>query len=180
MSDIVKRQSTELVKYTKEQFIKEFAPKVCMVQLHHINSIALAVKSNLNSLAKLTKQFDRGFVIKYLMFWIIDLNEFLNTTKSMSQEQIETTAELLYLDNYNLNIADINIIFTNAKKGMYGQFYGSIDGMKILSWFHEYNFKRADYYYENISLHEHEGIKKHGALKWFDLNNRKDADKTGK
>ncbi len=172
MGELVKRQSTELVKYTKEQFLKEYAPRTCMVKMHNINSIEKAVRSELNSLARLTKQFDREFIVNYLKFWIIDLNEFLNTSKSMSQVQIETTAELIYLDNYNLNISDINIIFTNSKKGVYGQFYGSIDGMKILSWFQEYNLKRAEWYYENISLHEHEGIKKHGFKKWNELNGR--------
>lgn len=164
MANIVKRENTELVKYTKEEFIKEFAPKVCMVKLHELNSIALAVKSDLNTLASLNKQFDRKFIINYLKLWIIDLNEFLSLTNPMGKEQIESTAELLYLDNYNLNIADINLVFTNVKKGVYGQLYGSLDGLKILSWFQEYNLKRGDWYYENVSLHEHEMIKKHGHL----------------
>jgi hypothetical protein len=149
MSNLVKKQSAELAIYTKEQFIKEFAPRTCMVKMHSINSIEKAVKSDLNSLASLTKAFDREFIINYLQFWIIDLNEFLNLTNRMSQEQIKDTAELLYLDNYNLNIADINIIFTNAKKGAYGQMFGSLDGMKILSWFQDYNFKRMDIIYDN-------------------------------
>jgi hypothetical protein len=167
------RERNEIVKYSKEQFLKEFAPRTCMVKLHPVNSIEKAVKSDLNSLAKLTTQFDREFVINYLQLWIIDLNEFLNLTNKMSQEQIKDTAELIYLDNFNLNIADINIVFTNVKKGVYGQLYGSLDGMKLLTWFSEYKSKRLDWYYDNVSIHDHEGIKKHGLLKWKQLNENK-------
>src|SRR3989304_5154769 len=117
------------------------------------------------TLASLMKQFDREFIINYLKLWIIDLNEFLNLTNRMTPDQIKDTAELIYQDNYNLNIADINLVFTNAKKGVYGQLYGSIDGSKLLRWFSEYRNYRADWYYDNVSSHEHGIIKKHGYLK---------------
>jgi len=173
MSDIVKRQSTELVKYNKEQFLKEFAPRTCMVQLRNITTLEMAVKSDLNQLATLVKQFDRDFVISYLQLWIIDLNEFLNLTNRMTAEQIKDTAELIYQDNFNLNIADVNLVFTNAKKGVYGQLYGSIDGSKLLRWFAEYRNYRAEYYFDN-SFREHDIIKKHGYLKGIELLKKQD------
>lgn len=170
--DVVKKTSTGLVKYSKEEFIKRFAPKKCMVELYKVNTVELAVKSGLKSLAKLSKVFDREFIVNYLQLWIIDLNEFLNLSTRMSPDQIKDTAELLYLANYTLNIADINLIFTNIKSGKYGQLFGSIDGSKILSWFNEYKGKRTEWYFENVSMHEHEGIKKHGWVKWQELNGR--------
>lgn len=184
MSNIEKRQSTELVKYSKEQFIKQFAPRKCMVELAHLNSVELAIKSGLNSIAKYSEVYGREFMIGYLQLWIIDLNEFLSLTRRMTDQQIEDTAELIYHDNTSLNLADVNLVFTNAKKGIYGQLYGNLDGSKILNWFTTYSNHRADVFFEK-QLHEHQVLKNeksnelHGLEKVLKLYGRMEVNSNG-
>jgi hypothetical protein len=161
MNNLVKKQSTGLVKYTKEQFVKEYAPRVCMKTLHLVNTVELAIKSNLSKLSKVSFEYGREFAVYYIQLWLIDLNEFFNLSNAMSADQIADTAELIYQDNYHLNLADINLVFTGAKKGQYGEIYGSLHGSKILKWFADYRAKRMDICFEK-ELHEHEVLKKHG------------------
>lgn len=56
----------------------------------------------------------------------------------MTDEQTQETAMLIVDEFFNLNLADINFIFKNAKLGRYGKYYDRLDGQIILSWFEEH------------------------------------------
>lgn len=62
----------------------------------------------------------------------------------MTPEQINECAWLIVSDFNALNIADINLIFTNAKKGRYGELYESLNMAKIISWFDVYKEQRME------------------------------------
>ena len=76
----------------------------------------------------------------------------------MSPEQIEKTSRFILEDYYYLKIADIYFVFTEAKKGRYGEFYESLDGAKIMSWFDKYVEQRAEFCFEK-GMREHEKTK---------------------
>lgn len=62
----------------------------------------------------------------------------------MTPEQIDECAFYLIQDFYQLNLADINLVFTEAKKGRFGELYESLNMAKIISWFDVYKESRME------------------------------------
>jgi hypothetical protein len=90
------------------------------------------------SIVSIKKNFGEDFIQAYIEGWIINVREFINVGKKMTDEQTQETAMLIVDEYYNLNLADINFIFKNAKLGKYGKYYDRLDGQIILSWFEEH------------------------------------------
>lgn len=82
---------------------------------------------------------------------------FINVGKAMTDEQTFETAMLVVQEFPNLNIADINLIFKNAKMGRYGKQYDRLDGQLILQWFELYFDERCEEAAEN-SIREAESM----------------------
>ena len=76
----------------------------------------------------------------------------------MTPEQIDECAYYIVADFYNLNLADINLVFTDAKKGRYGELYESLNMAKILSWFQVY-FEQRKEKAADINRREAQGFK---------------------
>lgn len=90
------------------------------------------------SIVSIKKHFGDDFIQAYIEGWIINIREFINVGKKMTDEQTQETAMMIVDEYYNLNLADINFIFKNAKLGKYGKYYDRLDGQIILSWFDEH------------------------------------------
>lgn len=90
------------------------------------------------SIVAIKKNFGEDFVQAYIEGWVVNIREFINVGKKMTDEQTQETAMLIVDEYYNLNLADINLIFKNAKLGRYGKYYDRLDGQIILSWFEEH------------------------------------------
>jgi hypothetical protein len=112
-------------------------------QLRKIDSIALAIQSNTPSLALVSKKFGYDFTQAYIEGWIVNLRDFLNVGKKMTDQQTQETAMIILDEFYNITIADINLIFKKAKLGHWGQIYDRLDGQVILSWFDKYFNQRC-------------------------------------
>ena len=56
----------------------------------------------------------------------------------MSEDNIDLIALYIVQDFGNLTMSDINLVFTRAKKGNYGELYESLNTAKVLGWFTEY------------------------------------------
>lgn len=108
--------------------------KICKTN----NTQLACIDSQLPTLASVRKNAGYDATMAYLEAWIVNLTNFINVGKSMSDEQIYMTSELILQEYPFLNLADINLIFKWAKMGKYGQFYDRIDGQLILSWFSSY------------------------------------------
>ena len=65
---------------------------------------------------------------------------------------------MIFQDFYYLKIADLNLVFSNAKKGSYGNLYSSLDGSKIYQWFVTHDQERANAAYRE-KLKEHDIMK---------------------
>ena len=113
--------------------------KVC----RKINCFDEILTSNLPSLGAIKKKFGNDFIQAYIEGWIVNLREFLNLGNGMNDLQTRETAMIIVDEFYNLNLADINFIFKNAKFGRYGQLYSRLDGQIIVSWFDEHFNKRC-------------------------------------
>lgn len=141
----------------KIDIIKKCTPDILIEKFNKIQTIENAIQSNQKTLSFYKKQYNREYVINYINLWIISLNEFITVNK-MTPNQIKETSNYIYNDYYYLNLADIYLIFTKIKKGEFGQIYGSIDGLKILTFFQKYASDRANIC-ENNSIIESDKIK---------------------
>jgi hypothetical protein len=101
-------------------------------------------KSGLPTIASIRKHYGYDFTQAYLEVWIVNLREFINVGKKMNDYQTRETASLI-LDTYPyLSLADINLLFKNAKLGRFGKQYDRLDGQVILSWFDQYFDERCE------------------------------------
>jgi len=149
----------DLVKFkTKGEFLIEYGLKNCIEKYSKLHSIAEIVSNESMSLASTKKLYGVDFTISYINEWIVSLNEFVNIRRKMSPEQIMETSTYILQDFYYLKIADIYFVFSEAKKGRYGEFYESLDGAKIMSWFDKYVEQRSEFIFEK-GMREHEKFK---------------------
>lgn len=102
------------------------------------NSVAECLKSDSPTIGDIKRTYGNDFVQAYLEGWIVNLREFVNLRGEMSDAQANITAGMIVQEFPHVNIADINLIFKNAKMGRFGEFYGRLDGQMILSWFDKY------------------------------------------
>ncbi len=120
-----------------------------------VSSVPAVFEKKLPSLAKVRKTYGEEFTEGYVAIWITNLVEFFEVGKRMGENQIIETAMLIMQDYYMLTLADINLVFTRAKKGYYGELYDRLDGAVILTWFRKYFDERCSEA-ESLSQREHE------------------------
>lgn len=76
---------------------------------------------------------------------INDVVQFFNVGKTMNDNQVAQTADLI-LDNFGyLKIEDFKYCFSLAKMGHFGQVYDRLDGQIILSWLSKYEDERCEF-----------------------------------
>lgn len=112
-------------------------------ELSRVRTIREAIAFKTPSLGLLIRSFDKSIVEDYIKLWIVGLNESINLTRPLKEHQIDECAFFIVNDHKMLTIADIKVVFTNAKKGAYGELYESLSIDKILSWFNDYFEERC-------------------------------------
>lgn len=129
-------------------------PGELMTQLREFKTPALCAASGTPALAEIKKEHGMDKAMNIVQIWISNCNDFFNLPRKMSPAQIKETATMIMDDYYYLKIADINLVFTRAKKGYYGEMYQSLDGMKVYSWFTKYADERAnEIFNDNLKNH---------------------------
>lgn len=150
-----------------EQFGVTHSPELIGRALPNIRTVkdVLALSLDVNpTLARLRELHGNDFIEAYLEMWIKDINEFFNIKRKMSQRQMNSTAVLIVEQFWRLTIADIKVLFTDVKKGLYSDesgntLYQSIDGVDIMRWFNQYFDERCETAAE-LSSKEHFKTKK--------------------
>ena len=153
-----KTGSQGLVKITKTQFLKDFSIPAVQKKCRRVATLQQAISMDMPSLAIINKQFGDDFIQAYIEGWIVNLREFLNIGRKMTDAQTQDTAILIIDQFYNITIADVDLIFKKVKLGHFGQIYDRLDGQVILSWFNDYYGKRCDAFAEK-SIQEAEKFK---------------------
>lgn len=133
-------------------------PTKAMLAFKECNTPAKCITSSTPALAELKKDQGEDKAIKVIELWISDLNDFLNISRKMNPFQIKQTAIMILSEFYYFKLTDINLVFSKAKRGEFGKLYESLDGMKIFSWFEQYNQERCQVAY-NEALREHDNLK---------------------
>lgn len=150
---LAKKEKNEIVKYNAAEIIQfNTLPE----NFKHVKSVALAVKDDCDSLAAIRKKVGKKISLNIIKIWIIKLNDFLNISRKMTPPQIEETADMIYDEFYYLKVSDIALLMKRIKTGHYGQFYESIDGMKLMDMFFEYAQERVNGIISNNEREERE------------------------
>lgn len=72
-------------------------------------------------------------------------NKFLHLKNPLSNEEADFIVEQIIDEfGYALTMADVYVVFRNAKAGKYGSFYERLSAPDILGWFREYYSARLD------------------------------------
>lgn len=87
----------------------------------------------------------------WLIIQLNDLAQFAGVKKKLSPRQIEETAQIIMRDYGHYNLAEIMLFLTRYKSGQYGEFFGAVDPMRILSALNTFDGERR---YEH---EKHEG-----------------------
>lgn len=76
-------------------------------------------------------------------------NKFLHLKNPLSNEEADFIVEQIIDEfGYALTMADVYVVFRNAKAGKYGSFYERLSAPDVLNWFRDYYDSRLDAAYE--------------------------------
>lgn len=120
-----------------------------------VRTIDQAITVESPSLGELMVHYGDKKTAAMLKMWIINLNESINTTRKFKGHQIDEAALLIMQGYRNISIADMTLIFKNAKSGVYGDIYETLSMHKLLAWFREYFDDRMEAF-ERRSLENHD------------------------
>ena len=75
--------------------------------------------------------------------YITNLNDSCNATR-MNESQTREAGEIMYQEAPYLKITEIHEFFRRIKAGYYGEYYGSLDVLKIMADFRQFLADRLD------------------------------------
>lgn len=97
------------------------------------------------TLRQASKQMGERSLVKILVTLIVRTTNYFNVSKPMTEEQTIETAYLL-LDTYPAEtVEDFILMFSNGKKGKYGELFNRFDGQIIFQWMSEYLDQKAEH-----------------------------------
>ncbi len=120
-----------------------------------INSLKKCVSYNYPTLRDLAQSHGTKCATLLVQVYIVNLNDSGNVQR-MTGEQIAETAELIYEEFPTLKITELYEFIRRVKTGKYGEFYGSMDCIKIMSDFREFLQDRAAALATLVREKEHE------------------------
>lgn len=137
-------QAAELATVSSAVFLKRYSVAAVQRELRKTQTAIACATSCTPVLATMRKMYGERWTAAYIALWIVNVQDFFNVSGKMNDAQVEETAYMILDDFWALNVADIHLVFSRAKKGYYGQLYGRIDGSLIYDWFRSYFEERCD------------------------------------
>lgn len=136
-------ENKELQTTTKLVSLATLQPDVLGRELAVVRTLndALAVSSDRSkypSLAVLRREYGEAKIEAIIKLHLIDLCENVNLKRPLRDRQVDGIAREIVSEFYALTIADIHVVFRQAKTGQYGEFYDSLDMPKVMGWFRQY------------------------------------------
>lgn len=119
------------------------------------DALSIAGGDKYPSLAVLRRDYGNEKIEAIIKLHLIDLCESVNLKRPLRATQIDSIAREIVAEYYALTIADVHVIFRNAKTGAYGEFYESLDMPKVMGWFRSYFAERLELAAEQSENHAH-------------------------
>jgi len=133
--------------YKKGDLVKQIKGQVAMIstpsELVRLGNIQIAGESNKHIIAEM----------------LIELNEFSNISRRMTEAQIIETVKMLLSKYPNLSLQEYQVFFNKIKSGYFGQLYESLDGIKIMVFMKEY-YREVNTAYIEFKEEKHQEIKR--------------------
>lgn len=89
-------------------------------------------------MSKIRKEIGDAGTKVILIDAIVDLVMFFNIGKTMNQQQVIVTSDLILQKYWYLRLSELKYCFTQAMTGAYGKVYDRIDGAVIFEWIEKY------------------------------------------
>ena len=126
------------------KFVKIWSPEKVKEKNAVIKTLDQVIHVKAPSIGMVCNEFEIKKTRAYIKLWIVDLLLSLNLKRTLNEFQIDEVSLLICTEYRSLTVADINLIFKDAKLGKYGEFYESIDVAKIMKWFADYSTNRME------------------------------------
>ena len=145
--EAVGQQNTVALSREQQELLNNFT-------LSKPKSIEELVHDDGISILKAQKDYGQQTVIACVVYELTCYLEFVNQTKSMTQEHVGKTAEMIVEDYPHLPMDAVKTFFEKAKRGRFGEIFGRIDGSIICRWFEEF-YKNYMQEVDNLSYQQH-------------------------
>lgn len=145
MDKLVNNNNFALSRLSSGEFLEHYSIAKCQMKYREIRTVTQAIQNEESpSLVCIKNIYSEDFVLAYIEIWLYNLNDFFNLARKFNRAQISETAVYLYSDFYYLKLTEVNLVFIRIKKGSLGDFYQSIDGAVVYSYFKDYSQQRMD------------------------------------
>lgn len=132
-------ESQELAEIRKQfgqsymEFAVRFNPKIQTAILSNNADVVKCHHYPYPTLAKVAKAYSDMAPINWLKIQFDNLCDYVGVREKMSDYQLDEISTLFYYDCYYLNIAEVALFMAKIKLGHYGEFYGTVDPLKIMT-----------------------------------------------
>jgi hypothetical protein len=114
-------------------FARRFNPNIQnILALQHADYIACN-KFDYPTLATIRMVYGDDMAVAWLKVMFDNLNDFAGTREKMTLNQINDVAVFFLSDCYFLNISEVAFFFLKFKQGCFGEFYGAVDPLRIMT-----------------------------------------------
>lgn len=125
------------------RFLVDYNPDLQAKLIHlQVSLSVIALNDKIPSLGLLRSTFGETTPTEWLKVQFGSLNDYAEQGVGISQMQICELCSLVLAEYWFLNAAEICMFIARFKLGKYGQFYGAVGPMKIMSALLEYSKER--------------------------------------
>lgn len=129
-----------------QKFVADQAPAQLLVNFNDVHTTKEAISVRRLSIKEMndiyaTSSFVPG--IDYFGQWLKFFNRFSNINKPLPEGTIQWVAAHLFSKYGHFYFADLKVLFEQILESRFGKFYGSVDAVRILSAFLEYDEARG-------------------------------------
>lgn len=124
-----------------------YSPAQISSTFAEVRTVEQALQTHSPSLLSLTRRegVSRRAVQTLVKLHLVALDAFLKQKNGLTVDEIELIAEEV-MEKYGwvLTMADVFLIFRNAKVGRYGELYNQLTCAKVIRWFDDYATERCN------------------------------------
>jgi hypothetical protein len=95
-------------------------------------------------LSKINSEYANGIAQLWLVGQLFDLSEYFGGKGKLTPMQLQETAKIMYASYPHLKLTEFMLFFFRFKQGAYGEFFGSIDPIKLMSALKTFLRERSD------------------------------------
>ena len=88
--------------------------------------------------------YNKQVLITWIMAQLENLNDFVGVAQKMNLMQMEELAQIIAVDYHYLKVTEFHLFLHRMKAGWYGEFYGTIDPLKITNGLLQFSKERVN------------------------------------